>query len=1071
MAGQERPATHVEPPRRRRWIAIVAFLALVAAAFVLLFTVTRYGPTDDIRGRPIGEACPRSRTEVDDPSLIKLAQSDDRCRSESIVRAWEDEGRIPEARRAVYWDFVLVAVYVAALVWACLLGLRWNRYQLAAALMAIVAVIAGALDVVENVLLLGMLDGNVRQVEASLTAGLYWTKLVLIGASAAFGLCAALGSLTRRRARDEATLPEPSLGPAAVTQAGNMPSAPPIEIAPWSWRRWLEGEDQELVVPPPVFAEAVEGRRGVCCSGGGIRSAAFNLGALQALADHREGFGDTDYLSAVSGGSYIASAVAILHNRSPDETLRPPEAPPYGRGSPEEQHLRNHSSYLAPGLRGILSLVWRVLRGLVINLSLVVLALVVVGLPVGWALAASDQEAGIPSGSEVLLTEPAELRVERGSRVRLTSERLPALDPDSVVTLASGSRLLLRSGQDVTLFRAEGETAEGRVELPTKTSMMLEPGNRLEVEGGAADIEPETDVELASGSTKTAGEGARVTFSSGSRVTVTGGRLELAQPAFLDTETGRVADACGDDPCVDRNTSDTLVVILVLLAAVALLVGLANLVLRPASEKIALALGTWSNRVLLAALAVLLLGIGLPELVTWLQDRTGAAGDLGTFGVGGVVAIVAAIVADLSAARAVAPTVAGGKVVEKARELISRAGPKVRAAFVSFVGAVVGPLAIVALFLLLIVWGARETMTVGQVTLVAGCAAALLLLWACGDLTRWSMHPFYKRRLSTAFALERYKRAGHGLALVREVGYDEEIKLSRLAGKTELVVCAAANISDLGITPPGRPVSTFTFSRTHIGGGMLGVLTPDDLESGTEYERDVSVRAAVAISGAAISPAMGKFTKRRYTFLLALANVRLGVWLPNPVIARSLPQRWCRIAFARPHYLVKELLGRTSVRDKFVYVTDGGHFENLGLVELLRRGCTDIYCFDASGGDVDSVATLGEAIAIARSDLGVEIERIANDDDRPGITTFAIRYDDSAQLGRLVVVRPVVTDDDPLDVRAYQRKDPEFPTHGTHDQLYTDEKFEAYRALGHAMADRAVTRMRALRQESLEPAR
>lgn len=152
------------------------------------------------------------------------------------------------------------------------------------------------------------------------------------------------------------------------------------------------------------------------------------------------------------------------------------------------------------------------------------------------------------------------------------------------------------------------------------------------------------------------------------------------------------------------------------------------------------------------------------------------------------------------------------------------------------------------------------------------------------------------------------------------------------------------------------------------------------------------------------------------------------------------------------------------MRDRFVYVTDGGHFENLGLVELLRRGCTDIFCFDASGGDVDSVATQGEAIAIARSDLGVEIERIGSSGDRPGITAFAIRYHDSEKPGRLVVVRPVVADDDPLDVRAYQRKDPEFPTHGTHDQLYTDEKFEAYRALGHVMAERAVVRMRALRQ-------
>jgi hypothetical protein len=211
---------------------------------------------------------------------------------------------------------------------------------------------------------------------------------------------------------------------------------------------------------------------------------------------------------------------------------------------------------------------------------------------------------------------------------------------------------------------------------------------------------------------------------------------------------------------------------------------------------------------------------------------------------------------------------------------------------------------------------------------------------------------------------------------------------------------------------------------------------------------------------------MGKHTKRRYTFLLALANVRLGVWLPNPVVARARGEAWSRTAFARPHYLVKELLGWTSCRDRFVYVTDGGHFDNLGLVELLRRGCTDIYCFDASGGDVDSLATLGEAIAIARSDLGVEVELDSKrrGDLSGGIVAFTIRYHKSRVRGRMVFVRPIVTADDPLDVRAYQAKDPEFPTHGTHDQLYTDQKFEAYRALGHAMAGRAIKKMEALRK-------
>ena len=74
----------------------------------------------------------------------------------------------------------------------------------------------------------------------------------------------------------------------------------------------------------------------------------------------------------------------------------------------------------------------------------------------------------------------------------------------------------------------------------------------------------------------------------------------------------------------------------------------------------------------------------------------------------------------------------------------------------------------------------------------------------------------------------------------------------------------------------------------------------------------------------------------------------------------------------RPQYLWKELFGRNRLDDKFLYVTDGGHYENLGLVELLRRGCRTIYCFDAGGGKTGQA--LGDAIALARAELNVDID-------------------------------------------------------------------------------------------------
>lgn len=204
---------------------------------------------------------------------------------------------------------------------------------------------------------------------------------------------------------------------------------------------------------------------------------------------------------------------------------------------------------------------------------------------------------------------------------------------------------------------------------------------------------------------------------------------------------------------------------------------------------------------------------------------------------------------------------------------------------------------------------------------------------------------------------------------------------------------------------------------------------------------------------------MGKLTRWPLRFLLALANVRLGVWVPNPRRLESLRAGRAPYPRPRPIYLLKELLGRNSLNDRFLYVTDGGHYENLGLVELLRRGCTRIHCFDASGGR--SLRALGEAIALARSELGVEVAirtEALEPDPQSGfaercVVRGTVTFPGGA-TGELIYARTVMTEDLPFDVRAFHAHDADFPHHSTSDQLYTDEKFEAYRELG-AHAGRA----------------
>ena len=140
---------------------------------------------------------------------------------------------------------------------------------------------------------------------------------------------------------------------------------------------------------------------GICLSGGGIRSASYCLGALQSLACHGLLFGKNHarYLSAVSGGSYIATALTMVTKgrigggpSKADPTITPvrdvqadhPDMTPFAHGSPEERFLRDHTLYLTHGRAGIPGVVWRVLLGLTFNVLIVVLGLASIFLPFGW---------------------------------------------------------------------------------------------------------------------------------------------------------------------------------------------------------------------------------------------------------------------------------------------------------------------------------------------------------------------------------------------------------------------------------------------------------------------------------------------------------------------------------------------------------------------------------------------------------------------------------------------------------------------------------------------------------------
>ena len=681
-------------------------------------------------------------------------------------------------------------------------------------------------------------------------------------------------------------------------------------------------------------------RIGIACSGGGIRSAAFNLGALQALQD-RSLLQRSEYLAAVSGGNYVATALTITAATSEDGRLDDPQV--WSHGSPEERNLRHHTDYLAPGLLGRLWFALNLLYGFIVNYLPFVLAAFVLGRVVGWGL------------KDLAGSEPDQLLWGRPS---------PAARATSAVLLALGGLAIAVGLGQVCVRRLR----DGRG-LPSNHN--------------------------------------RQTYE----------------------------DVAG------------------LMAAVGMIV-VALVTLLPTALVLYRQWSTW------------LLTEVFAQRASAFDTSTRARAWIAAFWL--LTALVLAAVALLMARHG------------RARRLmLALAG----------IGAF-GMLAVP--FLSSLEYSSRRGLSSGRDAASVVVSLAILLAMAVFvHNRRYSMHLFYRERLCRVFAVQRTGQDPPGDA--QALDYDKPLRFSDIGHELEaraerrgrrrlpkLVICCAVNVTAHD-APIGRFAGSYTFEANRVGGPLLGYRATSEVEhEGRIKGTALTLPSMMAVSGAALSPVMGRFTQPSIRFLMALTNVRLGVWLPNPHWRSdrrsaavgseskqpdSAPQGvwWRRAArtvvdgWNEPGalYVFREALGMTGGNLRFIYVSDGGHFENLGLVELIRRRCTHILCFDATGDRPTGGLDIGRAVALARSDLAADVlldpsATLAGPDgfaeDR--VATGEVRYP-NGPAARLVYARAVLTKDSSWDLRSYARRDPRFPNHSTSQQIFTDEQFQAYRSLGY----------------------
>lgn len=254
-----------------------------------------------------------------------------------------------------------------------------------------------------------------------------------------------------------------------------------------------------------------------------------------------------------------------------------------------------------------------------------------------------------------------------------------------------------------------------------------------------------------------------------------------------------------------------------------------------------------------------------------------------------------------------------------------------------------------------------------------------------------------------------------------------------------------------------RPTREFGAGKRDVIGGNITVGgLRDKLERFGDEEEGVKLGQAMTISGAAASSNVGHHSNPALSFLMTVLNTRLGEWISNPCKSawRTLAPRF---GFG---WLLKDLLGLVDVDSSYVYLSDAGHFENLGLYELVRRRCALIVAIDASSDGVTPFFELGGAIRKCFTDFGIEIDIQVKDVEADSITMVAkshwaigeIKYgsvDENCESGLLLYIKPSLTGGEPADLLSYRNFDRNFPYQSTADQFFDETQFESYRKLGY----------------------
>jgi Patatin-like phospholipase len=797
----------------------------------------------------------------------------------------------------------------------------------------------------------------------------------------------------------------------------------------------------------------------VCLSGGGVRSASFALGVIEGLC-RRGWLEHVDYLSTVSGGGYAGGWLSAWrhHAAAANETVGWPASPrqPGGPAEPESlTRLRRYSRYLAPHAGALSVDLWALLATIARNMLLMWLVLIpmlaaLLLVPYMYFGAVRALERDLVNTEHFTLGESSTWLLIACCALFALSIGFIVRDLPSL-----GGR---RGTQRAFLTWCLAPLCLGALGLTLFWATDTVPVTFGYAVASAALAHPLTWVVAGLRTPRRWRPRTWIAAATSAMVAV-GGMEVLATGSF----------GFGHPLEYDYATLAFPFVLGLVAVATVLQIGLSREETADEDLEWWSRFGAWLLLVIvswIAATAVVLLG---PLAMKWVAEEV-----LGLLHLPG---------GGLSAILGMLTSVTGGIAA-----LVARSGQgesRSPGTLDRIVRAAVTPAFIVLLltFLASANLDVMRTLHYGHLSagisfegvlerawmvealiLFVALAGVGLLMAVLVPVNKYSLHGMYRNRLIRAFVGASRPHAARRPSPFTDFDPDDDLPMAGFAalpGPLRVVNTTLNLVSEGTLALQQRKSEAFTISPLHAGSWTLGYRPSNAYacERHASDTRGISLGTAVTISGAAASPNMGAGSTPALTFLLTLFNARLGAWLGNPGPAGHATWQHPDPRLG-PVPVLRELFGLTNDRSPYVFLSDGGHFENLGLYEMVRRRCHCIIVSDAGCDPGYTFQDLSNAVRKIRIDFSIPIEfppdglgmSVAGQGKgNPHLAIGTIRYsvvDGPVANGVLIYMKATLSGDEPVDVLNYARSHPVFPHESTANQFFTEAQFESYRMLG-----------------------